>query len=263
LSALPAPAPVAAGAVPTESRPTVALLRADAGLRDAIPTDELAFAQRVVVAPRRDLQPGPWSPQTLVGDSARPFAALLIRGVVTHETVLAGRRTANLLGPGDVFRPWRSIETALPCTSRWTCPTTAVAVLDERFLIAARRWPGLSAVIHERLAEQLDGCALRTAILGLPRVEQRILALFWQLADRWGPVRPEGVVVRLALTHAVVGHLVGARRSTVTLALKALAEDPLLRRSGNGTWTLSHGSQERLACAFDGPSIGATPGAAT
>jgi CRP-like cAMP-binding protein len=254
LSALPAPDAITAAAEPPRPRSTVALLRVDAGLREAVPTDELDLAERVVVAPRRDLQPGSWSPEALVGDSARPFAALLLRGVVAHEMVLAGRCSANLLGPGDVFRPWRSIETALPCASRWTCASrAAIAVLDERFLTAARRWPGLSAVIHDRLGDQLDSGALRTAIVALPRVEQRILALFWQLADRWGTVAPGGVVVRLELTHAMVGHLVGAQRPTVTIALKALAEDGLLRRSGTGTWTLGHGSQDRVARAFDGP----------
>jgi hypothetical protein len=253
LSAAAAPAPIPAGTAGAESRSTVALLRVDAGLRSAIPADELALAERVVVAPRRDLRPGAWSPETLVGDSARPFAALVLGGVVTHETVLAGRCSANLIGPGDVFRPWRSIDTVLPCTSRWTCAgRTTLAVLDERFLTAARRWPLLSAMIHERLADQLDSYAVRTAIVALPRVEQRILALFWQLAERWGTVAPGGVVVRLELTHAMVGHLIGAQRPTVTIALKALAEDGLLLRSGTGTWTLGHGSHERLACGFDG-----------
>jgi hypothetical protein len=249
------PTPLAAGAGPSPSPRTVALLRVDAGLRDAIPVDERALAERLLIAPRRDLEPGPWSPETLVGDSARPFAALLLRGIVVRETMLAGRCSADLLGPGDVFRPWRSIDTALPCVSRWTCAAAAeIAMLDERLLAAARRWPGLPAVIYDRLAEQLDSSTLRNAIVGLPRVEQRILGLFWQLADRWGTVRPEGVVVRLTLTHALIGNLVGAQRPTVTLALRALAEDGLLQRSASGTWTLSHGSDETLACALGGPA---------
>ena len=89
---------------------------------------------------------------------------------------------------------------------QWTCIDTArVAILDERFVAAARRWPGLIAVAFERLNDQLQDAQRRTAITSLPRVEQRVLALFWQLAERWGVVRPEGVVIRLRLTHEFIG----------------------------------------------------------
>jgi CRP/FNR family cyclic AMP-dependent transcriptional regulator len=88
---------------------------------------------------------------------------------------------------------------------------------------------------------------VRAAIVGLPRVEERVLALFWQLADRWGVVRPEGVVVQLPLTHALIGQLVGAQRPTVSLALQSLADDGLLLRGDIGAWTLDHESGATLA----------------
>jgi CRP/FNR family cyclic AMP-dependent transcriptional regulator len=226
---------------------TVALLRADPGLRDAVPADERRFAERVLVVPHRELGLGPWSPETLLGDSSRPFAALLLEGIVTHDVMLGGRCSANLLGPGDLFRPWRSAETSLPCDARWTAGEAAsIAVLDERFLVSARRWPELIAVIYERLAEQLDATMVRAAIVALPRVEERVLALFWQLADRWGVVHPEAVVVELSLTHALIGHLVGAQRPTVSLALHALAADGLLLRAPGGAWALAHDSRALL-----------------
>jgi CRP/FNR family cyclic AMP-dependent transcriptional regulator len=125
-------------------------------------------------------------------------------------------------------------------------PGTTVAVLDERFAASARRWPGLSTVVYERLAEQLDDTAVRAAIVGLPRIEERVLALFWQLADRWGVVTPDGIVVRLALTHAMIGELVGAQRPTVSLALQALAEAGDLRRATPSTWALSRASHAKL-----------------
>jgi hypothetical protein len=144
-------------------------------------------------------------------------AHLLLGGLVTHEVTLGGWCSANLLGPGDVFRPWLCAYTPLPCDERWTAAGgAAIAVLDERFVMIARRWPGLSAVVHERLAEQLEVAAVRGAIAGLPRVEQRVLALLWQLADRWGVVRPDGIAIELSLTHALIGAIswgLRARRS--------------------------------------------------
>jgi CRP/FNR family transcriptional regulator, cyclic AMP receptor protein len=230
------------------SASTVALLRVDPRLRDAVPADERGFAERVVVVPRRTLDPGLWEPAALVDRSVRPFAALLLSGVVTQQIMLAGRCSANILGPGDLFRPWPSGDTVLPCGTRWTVNGGAeIAVLDERFVMSARKWPGLSTVVYERLAEQLEAAAVRAAIIALPRVEERVLALFWQLADRWGVVTGEGVVVRLPLTHAVIGHLVGAQRPTVSLALQALAEAGLMHRGAHGAWTLAADSRAMLA----------------
>jgi CRP-like cAMP-binding protein len=224
--------------------PSVALLRVDAGLRSAVPVDELAVAERVVLAPSRELDPGIWTPETL-GADAEAFAALLVRGLLTHETTIAGRRSADLLGPGDVFHPWSAFESAVPRTSRWGASATGVvAVLDGRFLAAARRWPRLFGVIHERLAEQLDRATTRAAIMALPRVEQRVLGLFWHLAERWGKVRPEGVVVELALTHELIGQLIGAQRPTISLALQALANDGLMQRKPDGGWLLGPASRD-------------------
>jgi CRP/FNR family transcriptional regulator, cyclic AMP receptor protein len=224
----------------------VALLRVDPGLRAAVPAEELAVAERVVLAAGHELGPGTWDPQ-VVGDDGDAFAALVIRGLVTHETTIAGRRSAELLGPGDLFHPWRSLDGAVPSISRWASDSPAlIAALDARFLAASRRWPQLFGVVHERLAEQLARGTARAAIMALPRVEQRVLGLFWQLAERWGKVRREGIVVELALTHELIGQLIGAQRPTVSLALQALARDGLLQRTARGPWLLGHDARTAL-----------------
>jgi CRP/FNR family transcriptional regulator, cyclic AMP receptor protein len=263
LSALPAHASAPAAGTAGGSASTVALLRVDSGLRAAVPPDERPFAERVLIVPRCELGQGEWSPDMLVGDGPHPFAALVLRGLLTQEVMLGERRSAILLGPGDLFRPWRAADTCLPCESRWMAAgDAAIALLDERFLAGTRKWPGLSAVVYDRLAEQLQVGAVRAAISALPRVEERILALFWHLADRWGVVRPQGVVVELALTHAMIGHLVGAQRPTVSLALHALTEAGMLRRGPTGSWTLSHDTLATLAVdAAHGADNGGAPGA--
>ena len=54
-------------------------------------------------------------------------------------------------------------------------------------------------------------------------IDRRLLVLFWEAANRWGRVTPDGVRVRLPLTHQTLGHLVGSRRPSVSVALGALA----------------------------------------
>jgi anti-sigma regulatory factor (Ser/Thr protein kinase) len=48
-----------------------------------------------------------------------------------------------------------------------------LAALNERFRQAARRWPGLSDVLHDRLGRQTHRASMHLAMLHLPRVEKR------------------------------------------------------------------------------------------
>jgi CRP-like cAMP-binding protein len=233
-------------ALAANRRSRVALLQVDAGLRAAVPEPERPLAARAVLVPCHELGPGPWRTESLEADGD-PLAALIVRGLATRETTIAGRRSAELLAPGDVIHPWSSSNAVVPTTSRWASGSTAlIAVLDGRFVAAARRWPQLFAVVHERLAEQLERAAVRGAIMALPRVEQRILGMFWQLAERWGTVRSDGVAVELAITHELIGQLIGAQRPTVSLALHALAGEGLLQRTSHGAWMLRHDAWDAL-----------------
>src|SRR3954452_20559752 len=235
--------PQADGALAAHGRSRVALLQVDAGLRAAVPERERPLAERAVIVPSQELGPGQWRTESL-GEDGDTLAALVMRGLGTRQITIAGRRSAELLGPGDVFRPWASADPVIPAESRWASGSRVViAVLDGRFVAAARRWPQLFAVVHERLAEQLERSTMRAAIMSLPRVEQRILGIFWQLAERWGTVRSEGVVIELAVTHELIGQLIGAQRPTVSLALQALAGEGLLQRTSHDRWMLRHDSR--------------------
>jgi hypothetical protein len=60
------------------------------------------------------------------------------------------------------------------------------------------------------------------------------MAIMWLLAEKWGYVTRAGTVLPLALTHATLGYLIGARRPTVTLALGELAERGRLVKQDDG-----------------------------
>ncbi len=64
------------------------------------------------------------------------------------------------------------------------------------------------------------------------------MALFWHLAEQWGRMTADGIVVPLTLSHRLLGELVGARRPTVSAALAALAHDGRLVRRESGDWLL-------------------------
>lgn len=225
----------------------IALLRADAAFARGIPPEDLPLAQRVVVLPRLDLEAGPFPPPP-AGGAAPGTLALLLDGLAGRHVALGDRVATQVLGPGDVIDPWSpGGDALLPYTVSWSAfePAT-VAVLDRRFATAAQRWPALTATAQQRLAAVGERLAVHLAICQLPRVEQRVLALLWHLAERFGRVAPEGVIVDLRLTHRLIGELVGAQRPTVSLALSSLLDDGLVVRRADGAYVLRRDSLDGL-----------------
>jgi CRP/FNR family transcriptional regulator, cyclic AMP receptor protein len=89
-----------------------------------------------------------------------------------------------------------------------------------------------------RASDRANCIALMLSIHNLKRVDTRLLAFFWHLADRYGKVTADGVLVPLALTHRQLALLVGAQRPSVTSALGTLADRNQLRRDEHGHWLL-------------------------
>ena len=223
----------------------VSLVDADPDLCAGLAEEDLPLARRVLLRPRYEIPSGRWAPE-LLGAHEGGFGLLVLDGAIIRQLRLGGRDCTRILGPGDVLQEPRA-DVAIDCPVSWTALTpTAVVVLDERFTLAARRWPVIGINLQRRLLDQTDRVALHAATAQLPRVEQRMVALFWQLADRWGSVTPFGIEIRLPLTHDTLGRLVGAQRPTVTLALRELAHDGTLSRSARDSWLLCPDSREQL-----------------
>jgi hypothetical protein len=91
--------------------------------------------------------------------------------------------------------------------------------------------------LQQRAAQQAERLATQLVVCQLPRVDQRLLALLWLIAESWGRVTPTGTVVPVRLTHETLGALIGARRPTVTLALRELTERGAIVRQSGG-WLL-------------------------
>jgi CRP/FNR family transcriptional regulator, cyclic AMP receptor protein len=215
------------------------LLDLDRDLADAL-GDEVAVRarDRIGVATVR-LEPGSWHPTALTTIGRGAFALIVCDGLIVRDLDLAGTRTADLLGPGDLVDFGPGTDPLLLTGERWHVSGDAtVAILDDRVLPALHAWPALSSRLIARAARQAARAAEQRAISQLPRVELRIRALLWHLAERWGRMGPLGVVVPLELTHEALGHLVGARRPTVTLALGELSRQGAVTRRADGAWIL-------------------------
>jgi CRP-like cAMP-binding protein len=236
------------------------LLDLDRDLADALGDEAAVGARdRIGVATVR-LESGSWHPTELTAIGRRAFALIVCDGLIVRALDLAGTRTADLLGPGDLVDFGPGADPLLLTGERWHVSGDAtVAILDDRVLPALHAWPALSSRLIARAARQASRAAVQRAVSQLPRVELRIRALLWHLAERWGRMGPLGVVVPLELTHEALGHLVGARRPTVTLALGELSRQGAVTRRADGAWILrpdsnpSHADRPMLA----GPGVGA------
>src|SRR5689334_25024112 len=219
----------------------VRLLDADPDLGALLNDARREQAERELVVRTHRLPVGPWDVSRLAGATADHVGLLILNGVLSRELIVADHVSAELLGPGDLVRPWQPASRAglLPVDAVWSVlsPLT-VAVLDRRFAAEVARYPEVTSALFDRLSERSVRLATTQAISQLTRVDRRLKALFWHLAERWGRVTGEGVVVPLALTHRILGQLVGARRPTVSTALSELAERGELTRRPDGSWLL-------------------------
>src|SRR3954452_17617139 len=219
----------------------VRLLDVDPDLGVLLDAARRGQAERELVVRAHRLPIGPWDVSGLARARTQDVGLLIVSGVLASELVIADQVSMELLGTGDLVRPWQPVgRTALlPVGAVWTVlsPLT-LAVLDRRFAAELTRYPEITSTLFDRLSERSLRLATTQAISQLTRVDRRLKALFWHLAERWGRVSADGVIVPLALTHRILGQLVGARRPTVSSALSELAARDELVRRPDGSWLL-------------------------
>jgi CRP/FNR family transcriptional regulator, cyclic AMP receptor protein len=217
------------------------LLELDPDLGQLLDAERFAAARDELSVAVLPLQSGEWNVDKLAGASPEHIGLLVIDGIISREVLVWDTVSTELLGPGDVIRPWRinDGDSLLRHVVRWSALTRAhVALLDRRLVARMLRYPEVNAVIIDRVVERALRLSLTQAISQLNRVDRRLQALFWHLAERWGRMTPEGVVIPLTLSHRLLGQLVGARRPTVSTALSQLARERALLRREDGTWLL-------------------------
>lgn len=181
---------------------------------------------------------GPFRPERL---AATPDAAVvLLAGLVARTTSFQDGCAAELLGPGALLVPPGSRDRhRLGCRMRFEAlETSRVGSVGRDLLADLAERPG---VLHALLTGHGRRDAERAAVQAIARmtgVDRRLLALFRLLAARRGRRTPEGIAVPIAIPHRLLAELVGARRPTVTTALRALRHSGELRRLQDGTWLL-------------------------
>lgn len=227
---------------------TVRVLDEDPDLGARVPDAEAHAAGDAAVAAALRLERGPWTEMPRRVDPGA-LGFLVLDGMLSCTVRVAGRANVELVGRGDVLRPWVVSDGTLPQEIRWNVMLPAqLAWLDRDFAIRTARWPEITAALVDRLVVRARHLLFQRAASAIPRVDERLLLVLWDLADRWGRVRVDGVHLPLPLSHSLLASIVGAQRPSVTTALGRLRREELVHQVPGG-WLLIGAPPTELAAS--------------
>jgi CRP/FNR family transcriptional regulator, cyclic AMP receptor protein len=225
-------------------RNTISIVDADLDLAELLDDEELERARREALARVQRLSPGEWDAGAAREADVHHRGFLIVEGLLSRDVEVLGRRCCELIGPGDVMRPWRWDDEGSHVQAEigWkVLEPTRLATLDHGLVLRIVPWPQLGVELFNRGTRRAHHLAVALAISHHQRVDDRLLLTLWHLAERWGRVHRDGIVLPLPLGHQRLADLVGAHRPTVTTALGDLAREGIVGRRDNGDWVL-HGS---------------------
>lgn len=141
-----------------------------------------------------------------------------------REITLAYWHPGNFVGGPEVFGQGLHIWSGVAATnvSALHLPATVLKSLVTRI-------PGLAIGIIEGLAFKGKCYSMMAQMLGTRSVTERLAHLLLHLADLYGVEDPDGTFLAARFTHEDIAHMVGATRQWVTISLKRLSEQGVLR----------------------------------
>ena len=219
----------------------VRVLDADPGLAAALPAAELERARAVAMAPLVHFSRGSHGSLMREGASRGHFGLLILDGLLARHVCFGEIAAPELLGPGDLIRPWARLAGSREATeTRWEMLTDArMAALNHEFAARIAPWPELAAALLDRVAQRTDYQVLLAALRQARRVDNRVLIALWYMAGRWGAQDGEGRRLSIArITGETLARMVGGRRQSVSTALGQLADQGDIRRNHDGTLTI-------------------------
>jgi CRP/FNR family cyclic AMP-dependent transcriptional regulator len=214
-------------------------------------------AREQLVAELVTLRAGSWTPEIPRSEPGH-LGLLVLDGLLAREVMLERPLATELVGRGDLLKPTDrdGRDAPIPFDVVWTVLQPArFAVLSPDFTRSLGQWPSAIEAVVRGASSRVHCLAITMAVSNLRRVDARLLVLLWYLADRWGRVTPDGVVVPLRLTHETLAHLVGAQRPSVTTALRQLEDEGRLRRTAQRGWLLP-GEPPELSRAVQNAAAG-------
>lgn len=221
----------------------ISIVDADPDLAERLDPGEAERARREAITRVQRLNPGEWDVAGALEADVHHRGFLIVDGLLSRTVNVLGRRCVELIGPADVMRPWQWDDEGSHVHAEvgWAVlEPSRLAVLDHRLVVRITPWPQLGVELFNRGTRRAHHLAVALAIAHHQRVDDRLLLTLWHLAERWGRVHTEGIIVPLPLSHQRLADIVGAHRPSVTTAMGELTRAGRISRRENGDWVL-HG----------------------
>lgn len=218
----------------------VPVLRSDPDLSAELGEDRRAQADGRSLAVTLRRPTGSWKASADADLARDGFGLLILDGLLVRRVGFEERFGAELLGAGDILQPalHDGEQATLPFEATWrVIAPVRLAILDRAWATRMAPYPEVAIALHRRALVRSRRLATMQAIAQHRRLEERLLLFFWEVADRFGRVRMDGVVLEVPLTHELISHLVGARRPSVSAALSRLECSGRVARHGR-SWLL-------------------------
>lgn len=220
------------------------LLDLDPDLGRGIDPQQWQQARRASLVNLVRVAPGPWKPARSLNDRDDIIALIVIEGVICRETAIGAAATLELICREDVLLP--PVTDAGPEPSLTVLTPATLMVLSQRFIQTAARYPSLLTNLNRRLEAQRHRLAVQGLAVHLPRAEDRLLLILWQIAESCGRVTRDGIILPVSLSHDTLARLAAARRPTITLAFGKLEATGRITRDDNGQTLITDTGRHRI-----------------
>lgn len=138
-----------------------------------------------------------------------------------RSTAVGQDVTTELMGPGQVFGLLGVLDgTGCPQTAQAVCNTWYLKVNKREFLAVYRENTVLKEHLLRRTSQRLRGSFEMFARMSTGKVEQRIAAILFMLADSYGTDNGEGIVLEVPLTRQDIAEMAG---TTVETTIRTLS----------------------------------------
>ena len=166
----------------------ISIIDADPEVRDLLPAVDYERARRETQTRVRRLSTGNWDVTAAEEPDGHHRGFLIVDGLLSREVDVLGRRCVELIGAGDVIRPWSWDDEGSHVHAEvgWVVLEPArLAVLDHRLVVRMNPWPQLGLELFNRGTRRAHALAVTLAIAHHQRVDDRLLLTLWHLAERW------------------------------------------------------------------------------
>src|SRR4051812_2878524 len=179
------------------------LLDLDPDLGDGLDERRTELARQHLVVRLERVDAGTWSPEADVFGARGGLGLLVVDGLALRRVSLGPRSAAELLGPCELLRPWEDDgeHAAYPFSASFrVLEPMLLAVLDTPVTHRLMHFPEIVNELFSRVMRRSRRVVGHLVIAQLTSVDTRMHVALWHLADRFGRVRPDGVVMPLRLT---------------------------------------------------------------